>query len=62
MTIKEKKKRKEQAIALLERAFDLLDSMRETQAEAEDIYQTIKSIKENESYHSTLNYLIKKYQ
>jgi len=48
MTIKERKKRKEQAITLLEIVFDLLDSMSETQADADDIWQAIKSLKEGE--------------
>ena len=49
MTIKERKKRKEQAITLMEIAQNLLDGMPETQADADDLWQSIKALKEDDS-------------
>ena len=49
MTIYEKKQRQERAITLMEIAFDLLNGMRETQADADDLHQAIKALKEDNS-------------
>ena len=49
MNIEEKKKRKEQAITLMEIAFSLLDGIRETQADSDDLWQAIKALKEDDS-------------
>lgn len=49
MKREEKKKRKEQAITLMEIAQNLLDGMPETQADADDLWQAIKSLKEDDS-------------
>ena len=49
MKREEKKKRKEQAITLMEIAQTLLDGLPETQADADDLWQSIKALKEDDS-------------